>query len=297
MARVSILIPSRNERFLQPTVRDVLSNARGDIEILVCLDGYWPDPALPDDPRVRILHRGRAQGMRPGLNALARMATGEYLMKLDAHCMVAEGFDLDVQREIDRDWIVVPRRHALDPEAWVIDRSNSKYPIDYHYLSFPWEAGVAPEKVGLHGTPWTARREARKHIEFDDEMSSQGSCWVMHRDHWARLGEMEIQHYGNFIHEFQELGMKTWLGGGAVKVTKRTWYAHLYKGARYGRGYSMGSNGHKEAMKWCVDHWMFDRWAQRTRDLRWLVEKFWPVPGWPDDWEAQVAARRPRDGR
>lgn len=292
---VSVCIPSRNERFLGPTVVDVLAKARGDLEVLVCLDGYWPTPPLPDDPRIRILQRGTAQGMRPALNSLARMARGTYLMKLDAHCLVAEGFDVTLAADCADNWIVVPRRYALDPEAWAIDTSNSKYPIDYHYLSFPWEAGADPAKVGLHGTPWTERRKARwddPASVLDDEMSSQGSCWFMHRDHWARLGEMEIAHYGNFIHEFQELGMKTWLGGGAVKVNKRTSYAHLYKGSRYGRGYAMGQNNHRTAMVWCVRHWMFDQWPDRVRDLAWLVEKFWPVPGWPANWPDVVAAKR-----
>jgi hypothetical protein len=222
---------------------------------------------------------------------MARMARGEYLLKLDAHCMVAEGFDLALQDDCDQDWIVVPRRYALDPEAWKIDTSNSKYPVDYHYLSYPWER---PEdgKVGLHGTVWTERRRERADLDFDDEMSSQGSCWFMDRRHWARLGEMDSVHYGNFIHEFQELGLKTWLGGGSVKINKRTWYAHLYKGKRYGRMYSMGENGHKAAMKWCQQYWMNDQWPQATRTMRWLVEKFAPVPGWPADLDVAFARAR-----
>lgn len=285
------MFPSRNEKFLQRTVADVLEKARGDIEVIVCADGYWPNPPLPDDPRLVVLHRGKAQGMRPGINAMCDIASGPYLMKMDAHCMVAEGFDVTLQENIQDNWIVTLRRYALDPEAWKIDTSNSKYPVDYHYLAFPWERPDDPD-CGLHGTPWTARREARKDILFDDEMSSQGSCWFMTKTHWRRLGDMEIKNYGNFVHEFQELGMKTWLGGGEVKVNKHTWYAHLYKGQRYGRGYSLGPNGHKEGVKWCVNHWMFDRWAERQRDLRWLVERFWPIPGWPTDWEAEIAKRR-----
>lgn len=278
---VSIIIPSRNERFLAPTVADVLAKATGAIEVLVILDGYWPDPPLPDDPRLRILHRGKAQGMRQGINAAAAIARGEWLMKADAHTMWAEGFDETLTASCDGDWIVVPRRYALDAEAWAWETGNTKYPIDAHYLSFPYERPDDPE-CGMHGTPWTARREARQDVWLDDEMSSQGSAWFMSAKHFDRIGPMDTTMYGPFVSEFQELGNKTWLGGGAVKVNKRTWYAHLRKGKKYGRGYSLGPSqfGQSRAI---ADYWMQDRWPGATRSMRWLVEHFWPVPGWPAD--------------
>jgi hypothetical protein len=46
MSRVSVIIPSRNERFLAPTVADVLSKAAGEIEVITTLDGYWPTRRL-----------------------------------------------------------------------------------------------------------------------------------------------------------------------------------------------------------------------------------------------------------
>lgn len=279
--RVSVIIPSRNERFLVTTVRDVLNHAGGDVEVIVILEGYW-EHKLPSDRRLRILHRGKAQGMRPGINAAVSMATGGYLMKLDAHVMVADGFDVTLKDHHHEDnWLQVPRRYALDPERWTLDESNKKYPIDYHYLSNPYERPDDPT-CGLHGTAWTARRDARKDVLVDDEMSSQGSCWFMTRAHFERLGEMDSAMYGPFVSEMQELGLKTWLGGGAMKVNKHTWYAHLYKGRKYGRGYSLGPSGFSQS-KAVVDYWMHDRWPGRVRSIRWLVERFAPVPGWPAD--------------
>lgn len=288
--KVSVIIPSRNERFLAPTVEDVLRNARGDVEVIVVLDGYWPDPPLKEDKRLHIIHRGKARGMRPAINAAAVLAKGDYLMKLDAHCMVAPGFDEDLKAECDHDWIVVPRRFPLDPENWRVQNSR-KPPIDYHFLSYP----LAQENplTGLHGSPWRERAEGREEILLDDEMSSQGSCWFMSRAHWERLGPMEIERYGNFIQEFQELGLKTWLGGGAVKVNKRTWYAHLHKGKTYGRGYWISKQEQDAGADFAMRYWMLDRWAERKRDLRWLIEKFSPVPTWPADLdEAFARARR-----
>ena len=168
-----------------------------------------------------------------------------------------------------------------DPEAWAIDDSNPKYPIDYHFLSYPDERPDDPE-CGMHGTPWGARKRERADVLLDEEMSSQGSAWCMSRRLWDRLGPMDTAFYGPFISEFQELGNKAWLSGGAVMVNKRTWYAHLRKGKKYGRGYSLGPSqfGQSRAV---ADYWMQDRWPGAVRPLRWLVERFWPVPGWPAD--------------
>ncbi len=291
VVKLTVIIPSRRERFLGRTIEDVLKNARGDVEVIAVLDGYWPDPPLPNDKRLIQLHRGQWQGMRPGINAAVACARGQVFMKLDGHCALPEGFDVELCRELEDDWIVVPRRYSLDADTWI---PNLKRPIvDAHYLSWPYER---PEDrtCGLHGTVWASRAEERKDVLLDDEMSSQGSCWVMTRKHWDRLGPMEVQNYGTFAQEFQELGMKTWLGGGSVKVNKRTWYAHLHKGTRFGTGYGFSNaqwdawaEEREKARLFTIDYWMNDRWTERKRDLAWLIEKFWPVPGWPEDWESR----------
>lgn len=288
MSKVSVIIPSRNETFLGSTVGDVLKNARGDVEVIVVLDGYWPAPQLVSDPRLHIVHRGVAHGMRPAINAAAAFSRGDFLMKLDAHCMVSEGFDLQLAADCDEDWIVVPRRYALDPEAWAI-QDTGKIPIEYHFLSYPFAPGVD----GLHGSPWRARSAGRESLVIDDEMSSQGSCWFMHRKMWQRVGPMEIEKYGNFVQEFQEIGLKAWLGGGAVKVNKLAWYAHLHKGKKHGRMYSISKQEMDKGIAFAQRYWMLDRWKERKRDLRWLIEKFAPVPTWPEDLdEAFARARR-----
>lgn len=287
--KLSVLIPSRNERFLVPTVNDVLKNARGDLEVIVVLDGYWPDPPLPADKRLHVIHHGKAAGMRPGINAAAALAKGDYVMKLDAHCMVGEGFDEILKAECEPDWVVVPRRYALDPEVWAI-QDTGKIPIDYHYLSYPLARENPP--LGLHGSPWRERSKGREDVLIDDEMSSQGSCWVMSRAQWGRVGPLDIASYGNFIQEFQEIGLKTWLGGGAVKVNKRTWYAHLHKGKTHGRGYWISREEMDAGADFAMRYWMLDRWAARKRDLRWLVERFSPVPTWPADLDEAFARAR-----
>jgi glycosyltransferase involved in cell wall biosynthesis len=285
-SRVSVIVPARNEAYLVRTVQDLLAKAARDVEVVVILDGYW-EHRLPADKRVKVLHRGTALGLRAATAAAVQVATGQHLLKCDAHTMWDEGYDVKLRADYHDDaWVLVPRRYALAAEAWTIDDSNPKYPVDYHYLD-----------PSLHGVPWKARRQARKDVLLDDEMSSQGSAWFMSRRCWDRLGPQDAAGYGPFYREFQEIGLKAWLSGGAVKVTKRTWYAHWRK---KDRGYPTDGFARAESDAYCEWFWLTDQpFPQRTRNLRWLVEHFAPVPGWPTDldelfWRAKRERHDPR---
>lgn len=293
MPRVSILIPSRNERFLLPTVEDVLRHATGEIEIIVIDDGgHVPD--LPVDPRVRgvyVCETAGAVGMRECINMAAVIATGEYLMKLDAHCSLSEGFDEVLAADCDRDWVVIPRRDRLDPITWC-RQETGKPPIDHHYLNWPLHK-PGDSHCGLHGSIWPQRSLPRQHILLDDEMTTQGSCWFMHREYFLRrFFPLDTEHYGSLIHEAQEITLKCWLSGGRVVVNKRAQYLHLHKGKTYGRGYPFGGGEHRMSTTYCTDYWMHDRWAAAMHPLRWLIEKFAPVPTWPADLDVAFAQYR-----
>ena len=277
MPDVSIIVPSRNEIFLQHTVTDLLKNGT-DIEVIAVLEGYWPNPPLLPDTRLIQLHRGRAMGMRAAINAAAAIAKGKYLMKCDAHCMFGEGYDTILKADCDGDWIVIPRRYSLDAEKW--ERRMDRTPIDYEYLRYHY---YDPNELGIHGTVWPERARQRRDVMIDENMSFQGSCWFMPAAHFARLGGMQEEGYGTFIGEPQEIGLKTWLSGGKQMTNKNTWYAHLHKGRQYGRGYSLSKRELVDGNRYSVETWVGNRWPGRIHDLEWLIERFFPVPTWPED--------------
>lgn len=282
--RVSVVIPSRNEQFLHNTIQDLLKNSRGDLEIIAILDGYWP-PAdqIIQDPRVKYLHRGESRGMRNGITSGVDIATGEFIMKIDGHCMLDEGFDTKLIADCDRDWVVVPRRKRLDAENWCI-QDVGKPDIDYMYLSYPDNPSDFGGS-GINGKVWEEKnRDPKlKEILIDDLMSSQGSMWFMHKDYFHYLELMNEKDYGTFWNEFQEIGLNCWLSGGRVVVNKKTWYAHLHKGKKFGRGYFLDE---KELIKGATHTklWLTQKnFTKQIYDLAWLIEKFWPVPTWPED--------------
>lgn len=269
---LTIIVPARNEIFLQQTINDLLEKAVGSIEIIAILDGYWPEPQLIEDPRLKIIHRGLARGMRAAINSAVAISSGRYLLKTDAHCMFAEGYDKALSEDCDDNWVVVPRRYSLDPEKWeFID--NPKYPIDYMYLSNE-----------LHGVEW---REKNKDPELqtkllDETMSNQGSVWFMPKDYFHKLELMDEKSYGTFWNEFQEIGLKCWLSDGRVMVNKKTWYAHWHKTSDYGRGYSLGGSDKPRALE-AVARWKKKGWNGQTLPLSWLIDRFWPVPTWTEE--------------
>lgn len=301
MGRLSIIIPSRDERFLIPTIDDIFRNARGETEVIAVLDsdkwpGDWKEVVARHAPNLHTIFHGQSFGMRRAINngvASAISRGAKYVAKFDGHCSFGEGFDEILKAECDADWVVVPRRLRLEPESWTIAEPD-KFPHDYHYLSFPND----PNDFGgggLNGKPWPERTKARAEILVDEEMSSQGSGWFMHADYYQRLELMDEASYGPFWNEFQEIGLKCWLSGGKVMVNKKTYYAHLHKGRKYGRGYKLDEKwltmGRNHTMKWIHN----EAWDKQTLPFSWLIEHFAPVPTWPENWEEILyATRKPR---
>lgn len=300
---LSILIPSRSDEFLQKTVDDLIEKAEGEIETIVILDGYWPDPLLRDDPRITLVHQGTVHdnlGMREAINTGVNLARGEYIMKIDEHCMVDKGYDLKLAADCEDNWVVIPRRYRLDPDSWTLIH-DGRPPIDYMQIDYPYQRPY-DRSCGLHGGEWKQRHYDKKDVLIDDTMSWQGSCWFTTKKYWDELlNPLETEKYGTFTHEPQEIGMKVWLSGGRLVVNKKTWYAHYHKGKR-GKGYGFSRAQYSKHMadmekgrRFAIDYWVNNMWEDRKYDFEWLLQKFWPVPGWPENWKEQIKIDKEKD--
>lgn len=285
---LSIAIPSRNEIFLEKTIRDVLANATGEIEVFPILDGYEPPASeLVDDPRVHYLRIPLGDGAchkRHGVNMMVDQCHGEYVMSLDAHCMVGKGFDEILARDHQPNWIQIPRRNRLDAENWCIQvQSDSRPPIDYEHFMYQYFSKGA----GLHGFRWDERTYDRADVMIDDTATFQGSCWFMTKDWFKERGFMQIEGYTGWGQEAEELGLETWYAGGAVKTNKNTWYAHLHKGAKYGRMYFQSKSSRNRCDEYAYNHLFLER---KDKFIA-LMEKFNTPklqPGWPENWKEQL---------
>ena len=288
---LSVIIPSYKGPYLNRTVKDLLDKSTDKIEILVHLDG--PPAETPiEDERVSYTKTDKSMGMRYGINEGLRRAKGTYIMKCDDHCCFAPGFDTELKKDFEKHWLVIPRRYALHADNW--DRVVSQPIKDYHFLSFPSEGGKWGSS--LYPQEWIVRgKERRNGPTIDDTMTFQGSCYFADREFFMNLvGFLDDSpdRYTSFSGEPLEVGSKYWLSGkGEVKVNKNTWYAHLFKNERYYVGVGASERLYKINLKarsghiWGGKHWFNNEEPGMEHKLSWLVEKFWPVPTWPENYK------------
>jgi len=302
MDKVSVIIPSRNgQPYTQKTIDDLLAKAEGEIEIIVVLDGMWPDPPLRDDKRVKIIHHGMVHdnlGMRESINKGVWLSTGDFIMKTDEHTMFDQGFDTKLKADCDFNWVVIPRRKRLEPDNWTL-QIDGRPDIDYMYIEYPY---LKPfdKTQGLHGAEW--KRPERENILIDDTPTMQGSCYFMKRATWDFLlpHGLDSENYGTFTQEAQEISMEAWFTGGRVVVNKKTWYAHFHKGKR-GKGYGFSNEQYKRHMEgtekgrlFCINKWLYTK--DYGYDFDWFVNvKFPDMPGWEGNWRERLEKDRNHD--
>jgi len=213
------------------------------------------------------------------------MAKGKYIYKSDAHCSFGKGFDEILQAEMEDNWIVMPRFYVLNPDNW--EWQDERF-YDYFFLrcplTDPWGFRF---QAGGH---WRRRTWQRleSHPHMDETMQMHGSGWFVSKKFFQEcLGGMQSEGYGVSYMEPPELCLKTWLGpwGGKCMVNKKTWYAHMHKGRGRGKTWDLGNKEVVRSYLWTAEHWMKDEEPNMKYKLEWLIERFWPVPTWPDDWK------------
>lgn len=291
MNKLSVIVPCRDEPYLHQTVQSLLDGAAGDIEVVVVLDGPQ-EYSLPDDRRVRVLWHDEPKGRRAATNTAVHASKGKWLMKIDAHCVIKQGYDEVLKADCADNWVMIPRRYGLDAPNWTI--INDQKPEDAMAYMWPFQV---PSNPSLKCRPWPERAQARGDVMIDEDMGFQGSCWFMSRAHWDRIGEMQEEGYGSFVSEAEEIGFRTWLGpwDGRVMRNKKTYYAHYAKPKAHWQRLGPGHIGWITEKEWftswrhTVYFWLYNKWEERGHDFEWLIERFWPLPRWPDDWRVKVA--------
>lgn len=295
---LSILIPARNEMFLKQTIDNILYQMRGNTEIIVVCDGNWPHKPLEDNPSVHIIYHSEPIGQRAATNEAAKLSRADFIMKCDAHCSFDEGFDIKLMADCEYDWTVIPRMYNLHAFNWRCKKcGNETYqgptPVscqkcdnttDFEMVVL-WKEKHNPTSdffrfdSDLHFQYWREfkrRPEARKDIA--PTMSLLGACWMMHRKRYWELGGLDEEH-GSWGQMGTEIACKSWLSGGQLMVNKKTWFSHLFR-TQPGFGFPYSNLGIGQARKRSRELWLEGKWPKAKYDLKWLIDKFAPIPGW-----------------
>lgn len=321
---LSVIIAGRNEEFHAQTVEDVLAHSHADTEVICILDGGWPpNRGIQDHPRAKVVKTTTPIGQRAATNLGAQMSRAKYIAKLDAHCSVDDGFDVKLINRMQPDYTLLPQMFRLHAFDWACNNCGwSEYQGSQPdkcgecgendlYKLLRWEPKW---KVGptvswrfdseIHFQYWNDHRkrsEVQEQLKdgLIETMSCIGCFFMMERERFLDLGGMDEQH-GSWGQYGAELACKAWLSGGKMMTTTDTWIAHLFRTGNFSkRGestfpYPLSGIEQEQARQYSRKLWRNNRWNKQVHPLSWLVERFWPIPGWD---EADLAAQKKRERR
>lgn len=299
---ISVIIPARNEHYLAKTVENIYKNFTGDFEVIIALDGGTlcevPDESKYSNLTIFPTFNRKPMGIRNCINGAVAFSSGDYILKVDAHCAFDMGFDEKMLANMTTyGEVAVARRWTLDLDTW----KPGPRAVDYYYLSCPW---TYPRGTLMsQSCPWITKTESEwdSGSPVDILMCFQGSMWMMTREHWDWLGGLEI---GQEVYaEHHEISMKTWLGGRRVVIFKDTWYAHPAKSVR---GYRMDMDQVYRDHDHSARYWTTNQWKGQVHDYAWLIDKFWPLPTehnrhrlekyyWPENWKEEYCGYTQRN--
>jgi glycosyltransferase involved in cell wall biosynthesis len=306
MRDLSILIPSRNEMFLNNTIQDILNNIEADTEVIAVLDGQWPIEPIPDNPRVILIHFSESIGQRAATNVAARISKAKYLMKLDAHCAMDKGFDVKLMNDMQDNWTQVPIMRNLHAFDWVCECGHIRYqgptkPCEKcgkdMKRELRWIAKTNPQSTAfrydttLHFQYWQDWK--KKQVgDLVETFSLQGSCFMCTREKYFELNLCD-ETWGSWGNQGTEVATKTWLSGGRVVVNKKTFYAHLFRtqGNDFGFPYPQSGRAVERARNFSRELFFNNGYDKQIYPLSWLIGKFKPIPDWHEESGKEVLDR------
>lgn len=286
--------------FVNRTVQDILQHIEMNTEVIVILDGEWVDPPIDRNDRVTVVYHSVSVGQRSACNEGAKLANSKYVMKVDAHCSFAKGFDRILLEDIQDNWTIVPTMKNLWAFDWKCKKcGNRTYQgptlekcsncgSTHLYRKIVWISKDKPQSNSycFDSTPhfqyfndYTKRPEYEG--DLTETMSLQGSCFMLTKDKWFELDICD-EKFGSWGSQGIEVAVKTWLSGGKVIVDHKTYYAHLFRtqGGDFSFPYPQSGRQIENAKKRARELLLNNKWDKQIYSISWLVKKFWPVPGW-----------------
>src|ERR1035437_1931570 len=301
MIDLSVLIPAREEEWLDLTIIHLLESIEGNTEVIVVLDGYLPNPPLTiNDPRVTLIYNPISKGQRGAANQAAKLAKGKYVMKMDAHVALDKGFDVKMLEafKITGDNVtMIPVMRNLHVFDSVCPAGHRKYQgkdsiciecSKQMVKEVMWYPKPSPARFTftfdktMHFQYWGDLAKRPENVAMGnlrETMSIQGSCFMLTKEKYFEL-DICSEDFHSWGQQGVEVACKTWLSGGRVIANLNTWYAHMFRTNNFG-GFPYSNPQSKVDANREKSRELFqrDKWPQAIHTFKWLLDKFNP-PDW-----------------
>lgn len=264
---VSVIIAGRTEKYFQNTIDSTLKAAKGDIEIVAIVDGDEVEPFIKSfDSRVKIIRLEKSIGQRAGYNLGVRESNGEYVMKIDAHCLLSDGFDLNLKSVCKDKDVVLPEMKRLNVHEWKCKLGGETLAMFFG--------------LDMYCHYWPDYLKKIDKADTMEVMNGQGSCWFCKRDWNDYIGLLD-ERVGSWGNVGIEVALRTWLCGGRQTSTRTAWQAHWFRKDEGGFPYPMNGRNVAKAHKFTRENFYFNdkAFVNQERPFKWLIDKFSP-PTW-----------------
>ena len=278
--KIAIAIPCRNELLCCRTVKQFFASAihPEDIEIWIVLDGwdFKRDDKFKaayeavfkmaeNDSCIHIIEHDKSLGVRVAANRVAAQTQASYIMKIDSHCELSVGWDvqlINTYDEYELETLIIPEMRSLDPDTFKLgNRFFGACSIDpnihqHYWMDFP------------------ARKGSKLEYEI---MSNIGATWFTSVQYWWQLFLHDEVMFGSWGESAPETSLKCWLSGGRMILTTNVWFAHMFR-RRF--PYKISTTMIQENKRKTCSYWWGNEYPNQIHTIEWLVGKFGPVPGW-----------------
>ena len=259
---ISVIIPARQEPYINETIRSLYNNASGEIEVIVVLDGE----AAPIDKRAKVIFHPKPLGRRVSMNEAAWIARGEFLLHIDAHCSMTPNWDIKLSESCTKDTLIVSLVSAMDEKT-------GKTKLGHTY-SFVYLNENLVEK-------WWGKYKNLSDCKVTEETMAMTGCgWMIRKDYYMSLGGCD-ESLGELGHLGPEWALKVWCNGGMMLLRTDVKCGHIF-----------GSNKIQPYSPQKISDYDFKNLMEVKYGpkIKWLREKFNP-PEWKGSKEVKTTEK------
>lgn len=206
---ISVIIPARQEPYINKTIKSLYDNAAGKIEVIVVLDGE----AAEIDERAKVIFHPKPLGRRICMNEAAAIARGEYLLHIDAHCSMTPAWDKKLIATCGQKSLVVSIISTMDENTWKI---KPKHNYTFVYLD-----------ENLIERWWGKYKRLEDCERIEETMALTGCGWLITKNYYWELGGCD-ESLGELGHLGPEWALKVWCNGGKLLLRTDVYCGHVF---------------------------------------------------------------------